>query len=376
MTHRRRGPRRSSRATSCTSRPDKVHSLRPVSDHAPIHCFCFAVGVQGRGRRSTTPTTDGAVARVSSPGRLPDGGLDPLLDGRPRRESNAATTTPCTPRRARRAGRDGRRRGVPAHRPHRRRGARRRRRSAARGGQRRRRLRQHRRRRGAPRWAWRCATRRACSTRPRPTWRSCSSSPPPACASDAELDLRAGAWPGLGHQPVPRARRARRDARARRLRPHRPGGGPAGERLRHAACCTTPATDTGMPGYVGDLDELLAECDVVSPPRPADADTRHLIGARRAGPPASARRAGQHGARAGRRRGGPRRRAPRRRALRRRPRRLRARARRSTPACSPRPPHRAAAPHRRRPRRPGRRWPASPVRASWPCWRASAPATS
>ena len=29
--------------------PDKVHSLRPVSDHAPIHCFCFAVGVKDAG---------------------------------------------------------------------------------------------------------------------------------------------------------------------------------------------------------------------------------------------------------------------------------------------------------------------------------------
>ena len=29
--------------------PDKVHSLRPVSDHAPIHCFCFAVGVRDSG---------------------------------------------------------------------------------------------------------------------------------------------------------------------------------------------------------------------------------------------------------------------------------------------------------------------------------------
>ena len=24
--------------------PNEVHSLRPISDHAPIHCFCFAVG--------------------------------------------------------------------------------------------------------------------------------------------------------------------------------------------------------------------------------------------------------------------------------------------------------------------------------------------
>ena len=29
--------------------PDKVHSLRPVSDHAPIHCFCFAIGVKDSG---------------------------------------------------------------------------------------------------------------------------------------------------------------------------------------------------------------------------------------------------------------------------------------------------------------------------------------
>ncbi|HUC36569.1 MAG TPA: cupin domain-containing protein [Acidimicrobiales bacterium] len=29
--------------------PDKVHSLRPVSEHAPIHCFCFAIGVRGAG---------------------------------------------------------------------------------------------------------------------------------------------------------------------------------------------------------------------------------------------------------------------------------------------------------------------------------------
>jgi quercetin dioxygenase-like cupin family protein len=29
--------------------PDAVHSLRPVSDHAPIHCFCFAVAVSGAG---------------------------------------------------------------------------------------------------------------------------------------------------------------------------------------------------------------------------------------------------------------------------------------------------------------------------------------
>jgi quercetin dioxygenase-like cupin family protein len=29
--------------------PDKVHTLRPVTDYAPIHCFCFAIGVPGAG---------------------------------------------------------------------------------------------------------------------------------------------------------------------------------------------------------------------------------------------------------------------------------------------------------------------------------------
>lgn len=29
--------------------PDVVHSLKPISDTAPIHCFCFAVGVKDAG---------------------------------------------------------------------------------------------------------------------------------------------------------------------------------------------------------------------------------------------------------------------------------------------------------------------------------------
>ena len=29
--------------------PDTVHSLKPISDHAPIHCFCFAVGLPDAG---------------------------------------------------------------------------------------------------------------------------------------------------------------------------------------------------------------------------------------------------------------------------------------------------------------------------------------
>jgi quercetin dioxygenase-like cupin family protein len=29
--------------------PDKVHTLRPITEHAAIRCFCFAVGVKGSG---------------------------------------------------------------------------------------------------------------------------------------------------------------------------------------------------------------------------------------------------------------------------------------------------------------------------------------
>jgi quercetin dioxygenase-like cupin family protein len=29
--------------------PDAVHSIRPISDHASIRCFCFAVGVKDAG---------------------------------------------------------------------------------------------------------------------------------------------------------------------------------------------------------------------------------------------------------------------------------------------------------------------------------------
>ena len=36
--------------------PDAVHSLETKGDD-PIHCFCFAVGVEATGR-STTPPTD------------------------------------------------------------------------------------------------------------------------------------------------------------------------------------------------------------------------------------------------------------------------------------------------------------------------------
>jgi quercetin dioxygenase-like cupin family protein len=34
--------------------PNAVHSLRPVTDNAPIHCFCFAVGVKDAGEVNYT----------------------------------------------------------------------------------------------------------------------------------------------------------------------------------------------------------------------------------------------------------------------------------------------------------------------------------
>ena len=34
--------------------PNAVHSLRPTSDHAAIHCFCFAVGEPGAGEVNYT----------------------------------------------------------------------------------------------------------------------------------------------------------------------------------------------------------------------------------------------------------------------------------------------------------------------------------
>ena len=45
---RRRGPR-DRQGDLVHIPPNAVHSLRPVSDHAPIHCFCFAVGVADAG---------------------------------------------------------------------------------------------------------------------------------------------------------------------------------------------------------------------------------------------------------------------------------------------------------------------------------------
>jgi glyoxylate reductase len=98
-------------------------------------------------------------------------------------------------------------------------------------------------------------------------------------ASDAERDLRAGQWGGWGFMDylsrdvhggvlglVGYGRIAREVARR--------SEGFEMEVLHHSR------TDTGQPGYVAELDELLAVADVVSLHVPLTDSTRHLIGAR------------------------------------------------------------------------------------------------
>ncbi|HEX3567044.1 MAG TPA: D-glycerate dehydrogenase [Acidimicrobiales bacterium] len=98
-------------------------------------------------------------------------------------------------------------------------------------------------------------------------------------ASDAERDLRAGQWGGWGFMDylsrdvhggvlglVGYGRIARQVGRR--------GEGFEMEVLHHSR------TDTGLPGYVAELDELLAVADVVSIHVPLTDSTRHLIGAR------------------------------------------------------------------------------------------------
>ena len=99
-------------------------------------------------------------------------------------------------------------------------------------------------------------------------------------ASEAEVDLRAGRWHGWGITQY-----LGRDVhgatlgivgygRIGRAVAHRAAG--FGMRVLHHA-----RNDTGAPGYVADLDVLLAESDVVSLHVPGGPDTRHLIDARR-----------------------------------------------------------------------------------------------
>ncbi len=122
-------------------------------------------------------------------------------------------------------------------------------------------------------------------------------------ATDAEADLRAGRWTGfhigdflgvdvhgatlgiVGYGRIGQAV-ARRAA------------GFGMEVLHHSR------NDTGVPGWVGDLDDLLPRVDVVSLHVPLQDATRGLIDARRLALDEAVGSAGEHGTRTGRRRRG------------------------------------------------------------------------
>src|SRR3954452_10415049 len=57
--------------------PNAVHSLRPLSDHAPIHCFCFAVGTPDAGEVNyTAHGRKLPAADRSNTGNQPQQGID------------------------------------------------------------------------------------------------------------------------------------------------------------------------------------------------------------------------------------------------------------------------------------------------------------
>jgi glyoxylate reductase len=98
-------------------------------------------------------------------------------------------------------------------------------------------------------------------------------------ASDAERDLRADRWPGWGINQY-----LGRDVHGATLglvgfgrigqAVARRGAGFGMQVLHHSR------RDTGQPGYVANLDRLLAESDIVSLHVPLTDATRHLVGAR------------------------------------------------------------------------------------------------
>ncbi|HEY7437942.1 MAG TPA: D-glycerate dehydrogenase [Acidimicrobiia bacterium] len=96
-------------------------------------------------------------------------------------------------------------------------------------------------------------------------------------ASDAERDLRAGAWHGWGINQYLGV-----DVHGATL--GLVGYGRIGQAVARRAAGFSmnvlhhSRTPTGMPGYVADLHELLGEADVVSLHVPLDDRTRHLIG--------------------------------------------------------------------------------------------------
>ena len=141
---------------------------------------------------------------------------------------------------------------------------------------------------------------------------------------------------GLGDQPVPRPRRARRGARPGRVRPHRPGGRPPRRGLRHGGAPPHAPRHRACPATSPTSTTCSAVADIVSLHVPLSDATRHLIGAPELGLHEADRGAREHrrGVRWSTRSRSPRR--SRRDDLRRRARRVRARAGGRTRGCSPR----------------------------------------
>ncbi len=194
------------------------------------------------------------------------------------------------------------------------------------------------------------------------------------CASDAEADLRAGRWTGwgineyLGH-----------DVHGAIL--GLVGLGRIGQAvLRRATGFNMRVVhhtrhDTALPGYVGDLDRLLAESDIVSLHVPLNEESFHLIGARELAlmKPSAVLVNTSRGRLSTKRRSRPRSRT----------------ARSSppgstssstspkcTPASSPRPAPCCCRTSAARRLRPAGAWPRSRARASSPCWPGNGPKTS
>ncbi len=101
-------------------------------------------------------------------------------------------------------------------------------------------------------------------------------------AHDAEADLRAGRWSGWGIMQY-----LGRDVHAATL--GLVGYGRIGKAVARRAAGFGMSVlhhtrhDTGMAGWAGDLDRMLAEADIVSMHVPLTDATRHLIGARELG---------------------------------------------------------------------------------------------
>ncbi len=101
-------------------------------------------------------------------------------------------------------------------------------------------------------------------------------------AHDAEADLREHRWPGWGILQY-----LGRDVHGAAL--GLVGFGRIGQAVARRATgfgmqvLHHTRHDTGLPGWIGDLDHLLAEADVISLQGPLTDATRHLIGARELG---------------------------------------------------------------------------------------------